>query len=661
MKINVGVFFGGKSVEHEVAVITAVEAMNALDQNKYNVIPIYITKEGEFYTGKDMFDINSFKDIPALLDKSTNVTVSVNEREHSIINNEAGLFFKKVVAKIDVAFPIMHGTNGEDGTIQGLFELMNIPYVGSNIVASANGMDKITMKMILKETGLPTVPYVWFFGNKYFDNKETILRSIVKTLDFPVIVKPANLGSSVGISCAKNMQELEEAIDTATSYSTKIIVEKMVENLREINVSVLGDYEEAYPSCCEEPLRTGDILSYNDKYAVGAKGGAKGSNQGMAASYHKMPADLPEEIANKLKECAVMTFIALNCSGIARVDFLMDSATNEIYVNEINTIPGSLSYYFWESAGMPFNVLLDKLIELAVKKHKEKNKLIFTNNINILSIKGKGPQREERVVRESEDINNPYEDIELNSNSNNNTNSSNNDNNINNNISDNTNMDYNDFNNDNYDNDKYDDENPILHEEINNSSASQISLEEMSGMKFNDMLNKEMSEGRVLDVTIGDEEDDDTFDYTTLDDIPVINNKGKESNNSNNEESFNPMDALDVDLSSDIDVKELDEIKDFGSLQTVEEKLNEVKNNNANNNKEVRHNTAEPFSLFKAIEKNTRSPKEDLSAFENPDAFSNGDLKIKGVKNTKKKQKGANHKPSARDNAFDEFFGPDNK
>ena len=626
MKINVGVFFGGKSVEHEVAVITAVEAMNAMDKNKYNVIPIYITKEGEFYTGKDMFDIHSFKNIPELLDKSTNVTVSVNEKEHSIINNEAGLFFKKVVAKIDVAFPIMHGTNGEDGTIQGLFELMNIPYVGSNVVASANGMDKITMKMILKETGLPVVPYVWFFSNKYFDNKETILRSIVSNLEFPVVVKPANLGSSVGISTAKNMQELEEAIDTATSYSTKIIVEKMVENLREINVSVLGDYEEAYPSVCEEPLRTGDILSYNDKYAVGAKGGSKTSaQQGMAASYHKMPADLPEDIANKMKECAVMTFIALNCSGVARVDFLMDSTTNDVYVNEINTIPGSLSYYFWEMQGMPFNGLLDKLIELAVKKHKEKNKLIFTNNINILSISGKGPKREEKVISE---VNNPYEDIE--------------------------------YKNDEMINeeDKYDDENPLLHEEIHEAPPTQISLDNIAASKFDDMLNSELAQGQVLDVTIGDDESYD-YDELALDDIPVENYAEEGDDN-----SFDPMEALNVDLDSDIDVRELDEIKDLGKIKTVSELEKEHEENKAKENKETKvHNTAEPFSLFKVLEKSNKekdNTKEGLSIFENPDAFSNGDLKIKGVKGNKKSKKGSKKVPSSRDNAFDEFFGPDN-
>lgn len=397
MKINVGVFFGGKSVEHEVSVITACEAMAAMDKNKYNVIPIYITKEGEFYTGEGLLDVKNYKDVPALLDKSTNINISVNEKEHTIINNESGLFMKRVIDKIDVAFPIMHGTNGEDGTLQGLFELMNIPYVGSNVLASANGMDKITQKMILKESGLPTVPFLWFFGNTYFDDKDSIINSIEENLGLPVIVKPANLGSSVGITAVHSKRELEEAIDTATSYSSKIIVEKFVENLRELNVSVLGDYETAYTSMVEEPLRSGDILSYNDKYAVGSK---KPGSKGMAASFHKMPAEISEEWAQTLKAYAKMTFVALNCSGVARVDFLVNEETGDKYVNEINTIPGSLAYYFWEASGMPFHILIDKLIELAVKKHKEKNKLITINNINILSIKGKAPEKKEAPKKE---------------------------------------------------------------------------------------------------------------------------------------------------------------------------------------------------------------------------------------------------------------------
>lgn len=608
MKINVGVFFGGKSVEHEVSVITACEAMNALDPNKYNVIPIYITKEGEFYTGKDMFDVKSFKNIPELLDKSTNITISLNEREHTIINNESGLFFKKIIDKIDVAFPIMHGTNGEDGTIQGLFELMNIPYVGPNIIASANGMDKITMKMILKESGLPTVPYLWFFGNTYFDDKETILRGISTTLGFPVIVKPANLGSSVGISTAKNMQELEEAIDTATSYSTKIIVEKFVKNLREINVAVLGDYEEAYTSMCEEPLRSGDILSYNDKYAVGSKGGSKsGSQKGMAASFHKMPADLPEDVAQKFKAYAKMTFIALNCSGNARVDFLMDSSTNEIYVNEINTIPGSLAYYFWEAAGMPFSALLDKLIELAVKKHKEKNKLIFTNNINILSISGKGPKKNANEHKEeinenrrtNDDIDfspNPTEEISRGKES----------------LLDIT-KDIKDTFDEN--NEMYDKENPLLNDDVDYGSEemSQLTIDEVNKNEFDKVLDSKLSSGQAFDVTVGDDEE------------AILNNE-----------------------------EEKNVIKNV--VKNVKENAKEEKKEIKFITKEEKKNTSEPFGLLKNLVQ-----KPSLDSFENPDAFSNGDLKIKGVKNKKKdNKKNAASKASAQA-ALDEFFSPDDR
>lgn len=578
MKINVGVFFGGKSVEHEVSVITAVEAMNAMDTNKYNIIPIYITKEGEFYTGKNMMDIKSFKNIPELLDKSTNINISINEKEHSIINNESGLFFKKVIDKIDVAFPIMHGTNGEDGTIQGLFELMNIPYVGSNIVASANGMDKITMKMILKETGLPVVPYLWFFSNTYFDEKDTILKSIDNSLGFPVIVKPANLGSSVGIQTAKNIHELEEAIDTATSFSNKIIVESLVENLREINVSVLGDYSEAYVSVCEEPLRTGTILSYEDKYAVGSKTG--GSKSSMANAYHKMPAELPEELAAKIKAYAKMTFIALNCSGVARIDFLLDSKTNEVYVNEINTIPGSLSYYFWEMAGMSFRGLLDKLIELAVKKHKEKNKLIFTNNINILSISGKGPKlkhneevKEEKKAKEKKTTKTLKEIKE-----------------------------------------EFDikDENIIF--DMTND-------EETTLMQYED---------DIMNIANEFAEDAD-FDEKVLDEESKIE---ENLDDETNEEKVGSK----ISNSTSIDVRIMDD--ENGDDQ----KVVEVK---------------EKSNTFKAMKSKV------LEEFENPDAFNNSDLKIKGIKSKKdkkeKKEKLTNVEKTAKEAAIDELFSPDNK
>lgn len=384
MKITIGVFFGGRSVEHEISVISAIQAINAIDKQKYSVFPVYITKEGHWYTGDSLLEIDNYKNIDSLLNKSTKISISNHYDDFTVFEDRKKLFGRKQLAKIDVAIPILHGTYGEDGCLQGLFEMKGLPYAGCNVLASANGMDKIAMKMILKESALPVVDYIWFYFNEWISEPIKVKRKVVG-LGFPVIVKPANLGSSVGISKAENESELEEAIEYAGSFTDRILIEQIVPNLREINCAVLGDYEEAIASPCEEPMRSGSFLSYADKYVSnGAKNEGKG---GMTNLKRKLPAEIRDELAIKIQDLAVKTFRVLNCAGTSRIDFLLDNETNQVYVNEINTIPGSLSFYLWEAGGIKFQQLMTRLVEIALKQYREKNKLIVNYQTNIFNIK----------------------------------------------------------------------------------------------------------------------------------------------------------------------------------------------------------------------------------------------------------------------------------
>lgn len=389
MKVKLGIFFGGKSVEHEIAVITANQAYSSIDKEKYEIIPIYISKTGVLYTGEHLFELEQYRDIDKLLEQCTKVTLINDGKEVKVIRYPMKKFGDNVINTIDVAFPIMHGTNGEDGTIQGYIELLGLPYIGCDIVSSSIGMDKIIMKKVLKESGLPVVDFVSFYSMEYITKEEDIQKQI-EELNYPVIVKPANLGSSVGIRKAKNRTELSEAIDFAIQFSDRIIVEKAVVNLREINCSVIGDYIHCKPSVCEEPISTDEILSYADKYVGGGKNKVNMQGQkGMAASQKKLPAELSDEKRIEIENLAMETFKVLGASGVSRIDFLIDKDTQKVYVNEINTIPGALSYYLWEATGKSFKTEIDELVEIALKRQRTREKMVFTYDQNILALNGK--------------------------------------------------------------------------------------------------------------------------------------------------------------------------------------------------------------------------------------------------------------------------------
>ena len=383
MKTTIGVFFGGRSTEHEISVISASQAMHAINAEKYEVVPIYISKQGKWYTGKALLDIQNYRNIPELLAKVDEVYMEPSFGDYNLYKKKRNLFGSNVIKHLDVIIPVLHGSNGEDGIFEGLLETIGIPYAGCNTLSSANGMDKITMKMILKSCGIPVVNFVWFSDKEWYTRRDEIIGQIEKEIGYPVIVKPANLGSSVGIGRACNREELIDKIDGAEIYTTRIIVEDMVEDLQEINCSVLGDCDENQASVLEEPIKSGEILSYEDKYVGGSKGA-----KGMQASQKRIPADLPEKETKRIQFLARETFRVLSCHGVSRVDMIIDRKTRDIYVNEINTIPGSLSFYLWEATGISFEQLMDKLVELAIKRKREQGLKTVSYDHNIFNLGG---------------------------------------------------------------------------------------------------------------------------------------------------------------------------------------------------------------------------------------------------------------------------------
>ena len=383
MKTRIALMFGGRSVEHEVSVISGIQAYMAIDKEKYEITPVYLTKNNEMYVGEDIGKIESYRDIPALLNKSTRV-IMINEGDGvHMVSHKAGLFGKKTDIPIDLAFPVVHGTNVEDGALQGYFKTLGLPFVGCDVTASAVGMDKYVQKAVLKDNDIPVLDsFIYTMAD--YEKMDNLMNDIEAKIGYPVIIKPFNAGSSVGITVAKDRSELSKAIDEAYSYARKIIAEHAITKLREINCAVLGDENVAEASEIEEPLHSKDILSYEDKYCSG--GGKKtGSSQGMAGVSRKIPAEVSPEMREEIRSIAVKAFQKLGCNGVARIDFMIDEENGKFYYNEINTIPGSLAFYLWEALGMKYKEQLDRMIELALKRVREEAAVTYSFDTNILS------------------------------------------------------------------------------------------------------------------------------------------------------------------------------------------------------------------------------------------------------------------------------------
>lgn len=376
------VIFGGRSVEHEISIITALQAIYAINSQRYHVIPVYITKQGLWYTGQALLAIENYKNMSNLLYQCQPIMLPANTNENTLINHPPRLFQRKIFNQVDIAFPIIHGAHGEDGTLQGLLELNNLPYVGCDVQASAVTMDKVTTKILLKSAGLPVVDDIHFYAGEWSKQREALLTKAENTLAYPMIVKPATSGSTIGITKVNNRQELEEAIELARSISYRVLIEKVIPNLKEINCSVVGDYEQCEASLCEEPIGSAEVLSFEDKYIGGSK---SGSSKGMSGAKRKLPAEIPDTLAETIQTTAKQAFYTLNCHGVVRIDFLFNTDTQELFVNEVNTTPGSLAFYLWEASGKNFTTLTTELLQLALKRHREKNNRTFSFDSNILS------------------------------------------------------------------------------------------------------------------------------------------------------------------------------------------------------------------------------------------------------------------------------------
>ncbi len=381
MKTRVAVMFGGKSVEHEVSIISGIQAILSMDPEKYEIIPVYIDKANDMYIGEGIGKIESYKDIKKLLAESQRVILVKEDGAARLMPYPVKRFGGKKPVEIDIVFPIVHGTNVEDGTLQGYLKTVGVPFVGCDVTASAVGMDKYVTKVILKDQGVPVLDCKCFTTSDYAD-VDGIVKQTEESIGYPAIVKPLNLGSSVGISVANDRVELIRSIDGAFTYARKILIEHAISNLREINCSVLGDENDAAASECEEPLHSKDILSYEDKYLSNSKNGA---SKGMAGVSRRIPAELSVEKREEIRDMAVKSFKALGCNGVARIDFMIDEETDCLYFNEINTIPGSLAFYLWEPVGVSYKELLDRMIQLALKRRREEEALTFSFDTNILN------------------------------------------------------------------------------------------------------------------------------------------------------------------------------------------------------------------------------------------------------------------------------------
>lgn len=365
---TIGLFFGGRSVEHDVSIVSAdiINKGFLKLKDEYKVVPVYVNPRGEWIVFKTF---PSFRELKSKNSSKSNVRLVFNPRFEKLVLKKNWSFGKKI--EIDVAFPLFHGTNGEDGTFQGFFETVNVPYAGPAVLGSALGMDKVITKDICRSNDIPVVDYFWFYREEWEKNKEFIKEKIKSKLHFPIFIKPSNLGSSVGITKAEDDRSLEDAIEVAVRYARKIIAEQGVSNVQEINCAVLG-FKEKETSLLEEPVHYSKFLTFEEKYIGGGK--KMGGTMAGAKSKIKIPAPVEKEVEEKIKSLAVKIFGILECSGISRVDFLVDRGNNNVFVNEINTIPGSLQQHLWKASGLELPELLKKAVSLALDSFIEKKK-----------------------------------------------------------------------------------------------------------------------------------------------------------------------------------------------------------------------------------------------------------------------------------------------
>ncbi len=381
-KLNAVVLFGGRSTEHEISIISATQVLNALNKERYNVIPIYITKNGEWIKGDaSFFEAETFKNLEKAIEKKKFEFIAPSPEIDYLVEKPGGRGFLKsfVKEKIDIVLPIFHGRFGEDGSVQGLLEFAGLAYIGCNVQASAIGMDKMVSKRIASAIGVPVLPGNWIGKVDWGETRSKSLESAMKGLKFPIFVKPVHLGSSIGVTRASNKKELESALEVGFYYDTKVLVEQGLVDAMEVNISLLGNNPYEF-SATEKPVASSEVLSFEDKYISKDDRPSKG----MATLKRIIPAPIKKTTEEKIKEYANNFFAEIGGEGIVRMDFLLSKDEKRIYLNEINTMPGSLAFYLWEKAGVSFSKLLDKLIDLGLKRKEEEKKLNYTFKSNVL-------------------------------------------------------------------------------------------------------------------------------------------------------------------------------------------------------------------------------------------------------------------------------------
>lgn len=369
MKLNIGVIFGGKSVEHEISVITALQAMDNIDKEKYEIIPIYITKDLVWYTGGMLRHIDSYKDF-RLIDRYATKVNLINKDGRFILQKSYGI--KREINEIHLAFPIVHGKGVEDGTIQGYLSTLGIPCVGSDVYASALGQDKIFTKQLLEFNNIPVTDYVWFYDTDYLKDKDELFKKINK-LNYPLILKPARLGSSIGIEIINRKEELDNAINSSLDYDERFLIEEYIEKKREFNCAVMGTYNKIQTSAIEEVINEEGICTYQDKYTLETS-----ENPKIKKIY---PIESPKELVKNIEEYSTQTFRLLCAKGMLRVDYLYDIVKKKIYVDEVNIIPAYFSHHLWTDKNIDYREIMDVLIKQAIDGVNHGKKLVLDNEI----------------------------------------------------------------------------------------------------------------------------------------------------------------------------------------------------------------------------------------------------------------------------------------
>lgn len=391
-KERVGVLFGGRSAEHEVSVITGHQIMDALEVAGYTLLPIYITKEGEWFAGSALHKIGQYSE-PAFDVKKLNnvyrVSLSPDRSIRKLVHHPDSsrkLFSKLPDLWADIFFPAIHGTFGEDGTLQGLFEMADVAYTGSDVISSALGMDKIRMKLLCRDVGIPVLDCIWISRSEWQTDRDNSLSRVESSNSYPFIVKPACLGSSIGVKRCDNVNQLNNAIEVALMLDERALVEPALTNFIEINCAVLGPPYEV--SVCEQPCASETILTFEDKYKRGGKGSkGAGADKGMASLDRIVPAPISLELTSRIQDISIQSCREIGASGVVRIDFLLDKSSDSLYLNEINTMPGSIAFYLWEAIGLPFDELVTKVVNIGLQRHRVRSETQFSFEANLLQRK----------------------------------------------------------------------------------------------------------------------------------------------------------------------------------------------------------------------------------------------------------------------------------